>query len=258
MPQVRHHHRASGCLRSRQIIGDYRRVALYGTARLLEAKHAERSQVDDMWPTDEVIRIREEFAEQMRALQDLAAMAKLYDCDITRPADDAHEAVQWTYLAYLGAVKEANGAAMSVGRILSFLDIYIERDLRERTWTTPVRRILGSTGAEAAYRALPAHARLRCAVQRRPVLGDRVRRRHGFERPAAGDQEQLSHAAHADQSRAGAEPNITVLWSKHLPDKFKRYCLKISRDTSSLQYENDDLMRPSWVTITASHAASRP
>ena len=84
-----------------------------------------------MWPSDEVIRTREELAEQIRALQDLASMAKLYDCDITRPAADAQEAVQWTYLAYLGAVKEANGAAMSIGRISTFLDIFIERDLRE-------------------------------------------------------------------------------------------------------------------------------
>jgi formate C-acetyltransferase len=108
-----------------RIIGDYRRVALYGTARLLEAKAAERAQVYDMWPTDEIIRTREELAEQVRALEDLAAMAKLYSYDITRPAADAQEAVQWTYFAYLGAVKEANGAAMSIGRISSFLDIYI-------------------------------------------------------------------------------------------------------------------------------------
>jgi formate C-acetyltransferase len=116
-----------------RIIGDYRRVALYGVERLLDAKRAERAQVDDMWPSDEVIRTREELAEQIRALQDLASMAKLYDCDITRPAADAQEAVQWTYLAYLGAVKEANGAAMSIGRISTFLDIFIERDLREGT-----------------------------------------------------------------------------------------------------------------------------
>src|SRR5215471_6464482 len=116
-----------------RIIGDYRRVALYGVERLLEAKRVERAQVDDMWPTDEVIRIREELADQMRALDDLVAMAKLYDCDVTRPANDAQEAVQWTYFAYLGAVKEANGAAMSIGRTSSFLDIYIERDLREKT-----------------------------------------------------------------------------------------------------------------------------
>ena len=114
-----------------RIIGDYRRVALYGVDRLLEVKKEERRQIDDMWPTDEVIRQREELAEQIRALEDLVAMAKLYDCDISRPASDAQEAVQWTYLAYLGAVKEANGAAMSIGRISSFLDIYIERDLRE-------------------------------------------------------------------------------------------------------------------------------
>src|SRR3974390_1661031 len=116
-----------------RIIGDYRRVALYGVERLLEAKRAERAQVDDMWPTDEVIRMREELAEQMRALEDLVSMAKLYERDISRPAADAQEAVQWTYFAYLGAVKEANGAAMSVGRISSFLDIYIERDIREGT-----------------------------------------------------------------------------------------------------------------------------
>jgi formate C-acetyltransferase len=114
-----------------RIIGDYRRVALYGIDRLLEAKQAERAQLDDMWPTDDIIRQREELAEQMRALRDLAAMAKLYDCDIGRPAENAREAFQWTYFAYLGAIKEANGAAMSVGRISNFLDIYIERDLQE-------------------------------------------------------------------------------------------------------------------------------
>src|SRR5215467_3978563 len=114
-----------------RIIGDYRRVALYGVERLLEAKRVERAQVDDMWPTDEVIRIREELADQMRALDDLASMAKLYGCDITRPANDAQEAVQWTYFAYLGAVKEANGAAMSIGRISNFLDVFIERDTQE-------------------------------------------------------------------------------------------------------------------------------
>src|SRR6476661_3025353 len=116
-----------------RIIGDYRRVALYGVDGLLEAKKTERAQIDDMWPTDEVIRVREELAEQMRALKDLATMGKLYDCDISRPASNAQEAFQWTYLAYLGAIKEANGAAMSIGRISTFLDVYIERDLGEGT-----------------------------------------------------------------------------------------------------------------------------
>jgi formate C-acetyltransferase len=230
-----------------RIIGDYRRVALYGTARLLEAKHAERSQVDDMWPTDEVIRIREELAEQMRALQDLAAMAKLYDCDITQPADDAREAVQWTYLAYLGAVKEANGAAMSVGRISSFLDIYIERDLREHT--------LDESGAQELWDQL---------VQKLRIV--RFLRTPDYDALFSGDPYWATECVggmdlngqtlvtkssyrmlHTLTNLGPApEPNITVLWSKHLPGKFKRYCLKISRDTSSLQYENDDLMRPSW------------
>jgi formate C-acetyltransferase len=230
-----------------RIIGDYRRVALYGIARLLEGKHEERSQVDDMWPTDEIIRTREELAEQMRALQDLAAMAKLYDCDITRPADDAHEAVQWTYLAYLGAVKEANGAAMSVGRISSFLDIYIERDLREGT--------LDESGAQELWDQL---------VQKLRIV--RFLRTPDYDALFSGDPYWATECVggmdlngrplvtkssyrmlHTLTNLGPApEPNITVLWSKHLPDKFKRYCIKVSRDTSSLQYENDDLMRPSW------------
>lgn len=230
-----------------RIIGDYRRVALYGIARLLEAKRAERSQVDDMWPTDEVIRIREELAEQMRALEDLASMAKLYDYDITRPADDAHEAVQWTYLAYLGAVKEANGAAMSVGRISSFLDIYIERDMGAGT--------LDESGAQELWDQL---------VQKLRIV--RFLRTPDYDALFSGDPYWATECVggidlngrplvtkssyrmlHTLTNLGPApEPNITVLWSKHLPDNFKRYCIKMSRDTSSLQYENDDLMRPSW------------
>jgi formate C-acetyltransferase len=127
-----------------RIIGDYRRVALYGVDRLLEAKSAERAQADDMWPTDDVIRMREELAEQMRALKDLAGMAKFYGLDIRRPASNAQEAVQWTYFAYLGAIKDANGAAMSIGRISSFLDIYIERDIGEAGLSLSLER--GSAG----------------------------------------------------------------------------------------------------------------
>ncbi len=103
-----------------RIIGDYRRVALYGVDRLLAAKQAERAQLDDMWASEDVIRLREELAEQMRALKDLAEMGRRYECDISRPAETAREAVQWTYLAYLGAIKEANGAAMSIGRVSTF------------------------------------------------------------------------------------------------------------------------------------------
>jgi formate C-acetyltransferase len=230
-----------------RIIGDYRRVALYGIARLLEAKRVERSQVDDMWPTDEVIRTREELAEQMRALEDLASMAKLYGCDITRPADDAHEAVQWTYLAYLGAVKEANGAAMSVGRISSFLDIYIERDLRAGTLDEPgaqelwdqlvqklrIVRFLRTPDYDALFSGDPYWA-TEC------VGGMDLNGRPLVTKSSYRMLHTLTNLGPAP------EPNITVLWSKHLPDNFKRYCIKVSRDTSSLQYENDDLMRPSW------------
>jgi formate C-acetyltransferase len=230
-----------------RIIGDYRRVALYGVERLLDAKRAERAQVDDMWPSDEVIRTREELAEQTRALQDLASMAKLYDCDITRPAADAQEAVQWTYLAYLGAVKEANGAAMSIGRISTFLDIFIERDLREGTldeagaqelWDQVVQklrivRFLRTPEYDALFSGDPYWA-TECVggmdLSGRPLV--------------TKSSYRLLHTL--TNLGPAPEPNITVLWSKSLPDNFKRYCAKVSRSTSSLQYENDDLMRPHW------------
>jgi formate C-acetyltransferase len=230
-----------------RIIGDYRRVALYGVDRLLEVKKAERAQMDDMWPTDEVIRVREELAEQMRALKDLTAMAKLYNCDISRPATDAREAFQWTYLAYLGAIKEANGAAMSIGRISSFLDIYVERDLKEGS--------LDEAGAQELWDQL---------VQKRRIV--RLLRTPDYDALFSGDPYwatecvggmDLGGRALVTKSSyrmlhtlynlgPAPEPNITVLWSQHMPASFKRFCVKVSRDTSSLQYENDDLMRPYW------------
>jgi formate C-acetyltransferase len=230
-----------------RIIGDYRRVALYGTDRLLVVKREERAQLDDMWPTDEVIRQREELAEQMRALSDLAEMGKRYGCDITRPAATAREAVQWTYLAYLGAIKEANGAAMSIGRISTFLDVYIERDLREGA--------LDEVGAQELIDQL---------VQKLRIV--RFLRTPDYDALFSGDPywatecvggmdldgrtlvTRTSYRMLHTMTNLGPapEPNITVLWSKNLPLSFKRYCIRISRDTSSVQYENDDLMRPSW------------
>src|SRR6478609_7364795 len=230
-----------------RIIGDYRRVALYGTDRLLEVKRQERAQIDDMWPTDEVIRMREELAEQMRALQDLASMAKLYGHDITQPAMNAQEAFQWTYFAYLGAIKEANGAAMSIGRISSFLDIYIERDLKEGA--------LDESGAQELWDQL---------VQKLRIV--RFLRTPDYDALFSGDPYWATECVggmnldgqplvtkssyrmlHTLTNLGPApEPNITVLWSKHMPENFKRYCIKVSKETSSLQYENDDLMRPFW------------
>ena len=230
-----------------RIIGDYRRVALYGVTRLLEAKQAERAQVDDMWPTDEVIRTREELAEQMRALEDLVEMAKRYGCDISRPASDALEAAQWTYFAYLGAIKEANGAAMSIGRISTFIDIFIERDLQEGT--------LDEAGAQEIWDQL---------VQKLRIV--RFLRTPDYDALFSGDPYWATECVggmdlsgrplvtkssyrvlHTLTNLGPApEPNLTVLWSKQLPENFKRYCVRISRETSSLQYENDDLMRPHW------------
>jgi formate C-acetyltransferase len=230
-----------------RIIGDYRRVALYGVDRLLEVKHAERAQLNDMWPTDEVIRQREELSDQIRALEDLAEMGKRYDCDISKPATDAHEAVQWTYLAYLGAVKEANGAAMSIGRISSFLDIYIERDIREG--------ILDESGAQELWDQLVQKLRI-VRFLRTPEYDALFSGDPYWATECVGgmtlDGETLvtksSYRMLHTLTNFGPapEPNITVLWSQHLPENFKRYCVKISRDTSSLQYENDDLMRPHW------------
>src|SRR6476660_2916939 len=230
-----------------RIIGDYRRVALYGVDRLLEAKHEERAQIDDMWPTDEIIRLREELSEQTRALKDLASMAELYGLDISKPASNAQEAFQWTYFAYLGAIKEANGAAMSIGRISSFLDIYIERDLKEgaldeagaqELWDQLVQklrivRFLRTPDYDALFSGDPYWA-TEC------VGGIDLNGRPLVTKSSYRMLHPLTNLGPAP------EPNITVLWSKQLPDEFKRYCIKTSRDTSSLQYENDDLMRPFW------------
>jgi formate C-acetyltransferase len=230
-----------------RIIGDYRRVALYGVDRLLEVKREERAQIDDMWPTDEIIRLREELSEQMRALKDLAAMATLYGHDISKPSMNAKEAFQWTYFAYLGAIKEANGAAMSIGRISSFLDIFIERDLKEST--------LDEAGAQELWDQL---------VQKLRIV--RFLRTPDYDALFSGDPYWATECIggmdldgrtlvtkssyrmlHTLYTLGPApEPNITVLWSNHMPAAFKRFCVKVSRDTSSLQYENDDLMRPFW------------
>ena len=230
-----------------RIIGDYRRVALYGVDRLLEVKREERAQIDDMWPTDEIIRQREELSEQMRALEDLASMAKLYGHDISKPASNAQEAFQWTYFAYLGAIKEANGAAMSIGRISSFLDIYIERDLKDglldearaqELWDQLVQklrivRFLRTPDYDALFSGDPYWA-TEC-VGGMDLDGRALVTKSSY---------RMLHTLY--NLGPAPEPNITVLWSNHMPAPFKRYCVKVSKDTSSLQYENDDLMRPFW------------
>ena len=197
-----------------RIIGDYRRVALYGVARLIQHKQEEKAALDAEMSTESIIRDREELAEQIRALKELQQMAKAYGFDISVPARTAKEAVQWLYFGYLAAVKEQNGAAMSLGRTSTFLDIYFQRDLAEGTLTE-------SRGAgdhrrrrhQAAHRPLPAHARVRRAVRGRPDLGHRVDRRDGRRRPAAGHQDQLPRPADALQprSRTRAQPHHPLL-----------------------------------------------
>jgi formate C-acetyltransferase len=212
-----------------RIIGDYRRVALYGIDRLLEAKRAEQAQINDMWPTDEIIRMREELSEQIRALKDLASMAKLYDRDISKPAANAQEAFQWTYFAYLGAIKEANGAAMSIGRISSFLDIYIERDLKQGS--------LDEAGAQELWDQLVQKLRivrfLRTPDYDALFSGDPYWATEcvgGMDLDGRALVTKSSYRMLHTLSNLGPapEPNITVLWSTHM------------------QYENDDLMRPFW------------
>jgi formate C-acetyltransferase len=230
-----------------RIIGDYRRVALYGVDRLLEVKREERAQIDDMWPTDEIIRMREELAEQMRALKDLAEMAKLYGRDISKPAMNANEAFQWTYFAYLGAIKEANGAAMSIGRISSFLDIFIERDLKEGA--------LDEAGAQELWDQLVQKLRI-VRFLRTPDYDALFSGDPYWATECVGGMDLDGRALVTKSSYRmlhtlytlgpAPEPNITVLWSNLMPAAFKRFCVKVSRDTSSLQYENDDLMRPFW------------
>ncbi len=230
-----------------RIIGDYRRVALYGVDRLIEVKKEERAQVDDMWSTDEIIRVREELSEQTRALEDLVKMAQLYDCDVSRPAANAQEAVQWTYLAYLAAIKEANGAAMSIGRISTFLDIYIERDIKEGRLT--------EAGAQELWDQLVQKLRivrfLRTPEYDALFSGDPYWATEcvgGMDLSGRPLVTKSSYRMLHTLTNLGPapEPNITVLWSQSLPENFKRYCVKVSKETSSLQYENDDLMRPLW------------
>ncbi|HEX6735097.1 MAG TPA: formate C-acetyltransferase [Azonexus sp.] len=226
-----------------RIIGDYRRVALYGVDALIAAKEDERDELLARWPNESVMRLREEMADQLRALADLKTMAASYECDIGRPAENAREAVQWTYFGYLGAIKEMNGAAMSLGRVSTFFDIYIQRDLDEGTLTEAaaqelidqlviklrIVRFLRTPEYDALFSGDPYWA-TEC------VGGMALDGRTLVTRSSFRMLHTLTNLGPAP------EPNMTVLWSKNLPDAFKRYCIKASIDSSAIQYENDDLM----------------
>ena len=230
-----------------RIIGDYRRVALYGVDRLIDDKKTQQESLELDAMDEGTIRLREELSEQIRALFELKEMAASYGFDIGRPATNAREAVQWLYFGYLGAVKEQNGAAMSLGRVSTFLDIYFERDLQS------------GASSEQELQELIDHFVMKLRMVR-------FLRTPDYNALFSGDPTWVTEALGgiSDDGRTlvtrnsfrflhtlsnlgtAPEPNLTVLWSENLPENFKQFCAKISSDTSSIQYENDDLMRPQY------------
>ena len=230
-----------------RIIGDYRRVALYGVDALIEAKKVERHQLDMERSVEDIIRDREENAEQIRALGDLKKMALSYGSDISGPATNGREAVQWVYFGYLGAVKDQNGAAMSLGRVSTFLDVYLQRDLESGVLT------------ESAAQELIDDLVIKLRIVR-------FLRTTEYDEIFAGDPVWVTEAIGGigEDGRPlvtknsfrflqtlynlgpAPEPNLTILWSSRLPEGFKRFCAQVSIDTSAIQYESDELIRPAW------------
>jgi formate C-acetyltransferase len=228
-----------------RIIGDYRRVALYGVDRLLEVKRAERAELDARFATEDVIRLREELAEQLRALEELVEMAARYGHDVARPAASAREAVQWLYLAYLAAVKEQNGAAMSLGRSATFLDCYFERDLAAGALTEDEAQEL----VDDFVMKLRAVRFLRTPEYEQLFSGDPTWVTEslggvGEDGRALVTRTSFRYLQTLYNLGPAPEPNLTVLWSAALPEPFKRFCARVSIDTSAIQYESDECIRP--------------
>lgn len=228
-----------------RIIGDYRRVALYGTAALIEAKKADKKRYGERDMTEENIRACEELYKQISHLEALTKMAAMYGKDVTRPAANAEEAVQWLYFGYLAAIKEQNGAAMSLGRVSTFLDIYFERDIKN-----------GVITEQRAQEIMDDFViKLRITRQlRTPEYNDLFGGDPTWTTESVGGMGEDGRTLVTKNSYrmlntlytlgSAPEPNLTILWSKNLPDAFKRFCARVSADTDSIQYENDDLMRP--------------
>ena len=226
-----------------RIIGDYRRVALYGTDYLVAEKKDEKAGTSSIM-TEENIRHREELSEQIRSLGELAELGRIYGCDITRPAANVAEAIQWTYFGYLAAVKEQNGAAMSLGRTSTFLDVYAERDLARGTFT------------EEQIQEFVDHFVMKLRMikfARTPEYNDLFSGDPQWVTESIGGmgvdgrsmvtKMSFRYLHTLENLGTAPEPNLTVLWSTRLPEAFKRYCAKMSITTSAIQYENDDLMR---------------
>ena len=227
-----------------RIIGDYRRVALYGTARLIEDKKQFQKRLDIQELNDEIIRNREEVTEQIHALQDFEKMCAAYGFDVTRPAKDAREAVQFVYLAYLAAVKDQDGAAMSIGRTSTFLDIYIEKVIREGKLTEEEAQEL----VDQMIIKLRIVRFLRTPEYNDLFSGDPVWVTESLGGMGIDGRTLVTKTCfrylHTLYNLGPApEPNLTVLWADKLPENWKKFCAKVSIDTSAIQYENDDLMR---------------
>ncbi len=226
-----------------RIIGDYRRVALYGVDRLIEDK-LEQKETTRSAMYSHVIQQREELSEQIRALQELKEMAASYGYDISRPAKDVKEAIQWLYFGYLGAIKEQNGAAMSLGRTSTFLDIYAERDLRKGIYTeSEIQEMVDHFIMKlrmVKFARTPEYNQLFSGDPQwvtESIGGVAIDGRHLVTKMSYRYLHTLKNLG------PSPEPNLTVLWSIHLPDNFKRFCAKTSIESSSIQYENDDMMR---------------
>jgi len=226
-----------------RIIGDYRRVALYGIDLLIEDKQEQKASLETTMTAD-VIRDREEISEQIRALEDLRKMAASYGYDISKPAKDTKEAIQWMYFAYLAAVKEQNGAAMSLGRTSTFIDIYAERDLKNGVYTEEeLQEIIDQFIMKlrlVKFARTPEYNALFSGDPQwvtESLAGVAIDGRHMVTKTTYRYLHTLENLG------AAPEPNLTVLWSTRLPLNFKRFCARLSIETSSIQYENDDLMR---------------
>ena len=250
MKRVRHNHILTGLPDTYgrgRIVGDYRRVALYGVDYLIAEKKHDLENLGDREMIDEVIRLREEVSMQIRALQGLKEMASIYGFDISQPANDAREAVQWLYFGYLGAVKTQNGAAMSVGRISTFLDIYFERDFKEGKLTEEeAQELIDHLVMKfrmVKFARIPSYNQL---FSGDPVWATLEVAGMGQDGRSMVTKNDFRFLHTLENMGPSPEPNLTVLYCSRLPEAFRHYAAKISVTTSSIQYENDDVMRPIW------------
>ena len=230
-----------------RIVGDYRRVALYGIDYLIEQKQKDFAYCGDGTMSDDVIRQREELAEQIKALKEMKVMAASYGYDISQPAKNSLEAVQWLYFGYLAAIKTQNGAAMSVGRISTFLDIYFERDLENGVFTeSEIQEIVDHVTMKfrmVKFARIPSYNQL---FSGDPVWATLDVGGLGMDGRSMVTKTCFRFLHTLENMGPSPEPNLTVLYSSNLPESFKKYASKVSIDTSSVQYENDDVMRPVW------------